>query len=665
MNEKGLKKLKETKEKEKMLQNKSGITLIALVVTIVILLILAGVAISITIGEDGIINRTKDATSKTSKAAKEEKDDLENLAEYINNVLGVEDKVTDNTPGELDGEGTEDNPYLIESVEDIVKLSIDVNSGISYDGKIVELKQTINFNSDISYSDPETTEFGDINKDGLVEGLKQELTKGNGFQPIGKVENIEHGSDDFGNNTMLIGKSFKGTFKGKNRAVKGLKIDSKEDYPNGIGIGLFGWNSGIIENLIVSGDITNEGYVYVGGISGFSNGTITNCINKVKINTEYSAGGIVGAELGKLTINSCTNLETISGKDTVGGIIGIVLNDKMTEDKYSAMIGCYNRGNISGLVTGGILGSSDYATIYINECYNMGKISSIDTMEEATANIGGIAGKISISSFEKLQGNIIKCHNIGEIYNTNCNGNSGGILANNYLWGHNTLSNIEDCINSGNIYSKALATGGIVGKIYDDSGNINIHRCYNEGKIKGSSQYIGGISGTTMSRDFGEIFINRVYNSGNIECEKADSIGGIVGFSTMSYQVYVKNPGSTNIEKCYNVGNLSNETSETAYIGGIVGKTSTKLQKIWIAGSVNSGEIRQEKEYKGEILGKEITATAGNVESCYHNNKDLGGISGNDVSGAAEYLSELPSIIDVMGEGFKANENGYPKLSWQ
>lgn len=654
----------EKKERSRLSNNKKGITLIALVVTIVVLLILAGVAISIIIGEDGIINRTKDASSKTSKAAKKEKDDLENLAEYINNVLDVEDKVTDNTPGELDGDGTEDNPYLIESVEDIVKLSIDVNNGISYDGKIVELKQTINFNSDISYSDPETTEFGDINKDGLVEGLKQELTKGNGFQPIGKVENIERGSDDFGNHTMLIGKSFKGTFKGKNRAVKGLRIDSKEDYPNGIGIGLFGWNSGIIENLIVSGDIINEGYGYVGGISGFSNGTVTNCINKVKINTEDSAGGIVGAELGKLTINSCTNLETICGKGTVGGILGIVLNDTMTENKYSEMIGCYNRGNISGLVTGGILGSSDYATVYINECYNMGKISSIDTVEEEIANIGGIAGKISISSYETLQGNIIKCHNIGEIYNTNCNGNSGGILANNHVWG-NTLLNIEDCINSGNIYSKALATGGIVGCIEKQLGDVKIHKCYNEGSIKGDSQYVGGISGTTISKDSGNIFISKVYNSGDIRCDSADSIGGIVGFATMYYQHYIYTPGYTNIELCYNVGNLSNETSEAAYIGGIVGKTSTEVQKIWIANSINSGEIRQEKEYKGGILGKEITATAGNVESCYHNNKDLGGISENDVSGAAEYLSELPSIIDVMGEGFKANENGYPKLSWQ
>ena len=660
--------VKNGRRKEKMRKKlkfkEKGITLVALVVSIVVLLILVGISISLVIGDNGLVQKSKDASLKTSKVSKEEKEDLENLAEYINNVLDIEDKVTDNTPGELYGEGTEDNPYLIESVEDIVKLSIDVNNGISYDGKIIELKQTINFNSDISYSNPETTEFGDINNDGLVEGLKQELTKGNGFQPIGKVENIERGSDDFGNKTMLVGKSFKGTFKGKNRAIKGLRIDSKEDYPNGIGIGLFGWNSGVIENLIVSGSITNEGNGYVGGISGFSNGTVINCVNKVKIDTKTSAGGIVGAELGKLTINSCTNFETICGKDTVGGILGIVLNDTMTEEKYSAMIGCYNRGNISGLVTGGILGSSNDATIYINECYNMGKVSSIDTMEKEIANIGGIAGKITIASYEELQGNIIKCHNIGEIYNTNCNGNSGGILANNHVWGNNS-SNIEDCINSGNIYSKALATGGIVGYIQQQNGETKVHKCYNEGNIKGNSQYVGGISGNTINQDCGSIFISNVYNSGEIRCDSADSIGGIVGFVTMYYQYYIKNPGITNIKECYNVGNLSNETSETAYIGGIVGKTSTKLQKIWIADSINSGKIRQEKEYKGGILGKEITATTGNVESCYYNDKDLGGISGNDVSGAAEYLSELPSIIDVIGEGFKASENGYPKLNWQ
>ena len=56
-----------------MLNNKKGITLIALVVTVVVLIILAGVSISTLTGDDGIIQQSKLATEETSeKVAREE-----------------------------------------------------------------------------------------------------------------------------------------------------------------------------------------------------------------------------------------------------------------------------------------------------------------------------------------------------------------------------------------------------------------------------------------------------------------------------------------------------------------------------------------------------------------------------------------------------------------
>ena len=45
-------------------KNAKGITLIALVVTIVVLLILAGVSINAVFGQDGIIQKAKDAQHK-------------------------------------------------------------------------------------------------------------------------------------------------------------------------------------------------------------------------------------------------------------------------------------------------------------------------------------------------------------------------------------------------------------------------------------------------------------------------------------------------------------------------------------------------------------------------------------------------------------------------
>ena len=53
----------------KGIKETKGITLIALVVTIVVLLILAGVSINLIIGNNGIINKAADAKKQTDQAA--------------------------------------------------------------------------------------------------------------------------------------------------------------------------------------------------------------------------------------------------------------------------------------------------------------------------------------------------------------------------------------------------------------------------------------------------------------------------------------------------------------------------------------------------------------------------------------------------------------------
>ena len=53
-------------------KNARGITLIALVITTIVLLILAGVAIAALSGDNGILTRAKEAKEKTAQAQKEE-----------------------------------------------------------------------------------------------------------------------------------------------------------------------------------------------------------------------------------------------------------------------------------------------------------------------------------------------------------------------------------------------------------------------------------------------------------------------------------------------------------------------------------------------------------------------------------------------------------------
>ena len=66
-----------------MLNKKSGITLIAIIVTVVILLILAGVAVKFSLGENGLIGKTKTATDKYKQAGINEQIELSKIDSYI------------------------------------------------------------------------------------------------------------------------------------------------------------------------------------------------------------------------------------------------------------------------------------------------------------------------------------------------------------------------------------------------------------------------------------------------------------------------------------------------------------------------------------------------------------------------------------------------------
>lgn len=70
-----------------MLKNSKGITLVALVVTIVVLLILAGVSLSLTVGQNGIISRAKEAKNAQANATAADNEAIQNLVNDINALL--------------------------------------------------------------------------------------------------------------------------------------------------------------------------------------------------------------------------------------------------------------------------------------------------------------------------------------------------------------------------------------------------------------------------------------------------------------------------------------------------------------------------------------------------------------------------------------------------
>ena len=69
-------------------RNTKGITLIALVITIIILIILAGVAINALVGEDGLIEKAKKARTDTEEAQKKEEQGLEEVLGKLDEEIG-------------------------------------------------------------------------------------------------------------------------------------------------------------------------------------------------------------------------------------------------------------------------------------------------------------------------------------------------------------------------------------------------------------------------------------------------------------------------------------------------------------------------------------------------------------------------------------------------
>ena len=112
-------KQKENSRKKQIRQ--TGITLIALVVTIVVLLILAGVTINAVLGDNGIFKTAREAVNKFNEAQQEEEQELANLLNELNNILNDSGDITEPE------EPTEPEPPTVPEGWDTSKVTVEVS----------------------------------------------------------------------------------------------------------------------------------------------------------------------------------------------------------------------------------------------------------------------------------------------------------------------------------------------------------------------------------------------------------------------------------------------------------------------------------------------------------------------------------------------------------
>ena len=434
------------KKNKKVLKRKeTGITLIALVITIIVLLILAGVSIAMLTGDNGILTQARNAKEKTEKASELEGIQLAVIGSETkdNGYLDVLDEKS--FKEELEKHFGNEEIYLHPNGDGSFIITINDRKYYVNDDKTV-----IDSDNVIEIGQDDFEKFrDDVNNGNSYEGkavlLTSDITLSGEWEPIGFIDsNTDEKNPETENN-----KPFKGIFDGCNHTINNLKISSTDNKYNG----LFSFVvDGTIRNITIgtseeNGEVTgSQGAGVVGYLYGFE-GNISNCVNYANTNR----AGIVSIIAGQHTIYNCKNYGTVNSKGTAGGIVGGSNGTDWEQFKNvsNIIINCGNyetvssSGNYCGGITGFLKGD-------IQNCCNKNEIT----------NSGNLAGGISGSIAGKIQ----NCYNMCNISGQD---QIGGIS------GDQTLGDTINCYSLGEINGTGETVGNIVGWEYE-----KIYNCY-------------------------------------------------------------------------------------------------------------------------------------------------------------------------------------------
>ena len=430
-------------------KNKNGITMVALIITIVVMLILAAVTIGVING--GLFGYARQSKIKTEIGEIKE--------QFEQTKVMSKTKIKDGT------------------INDILKINSPYNDSIKIeDGKLVYISnkwsekdratlEEIGINMSfydlvkqdtetfyIANASTKTAKYADLENVGTLEDFRDTVNAGTfGYSEAKLIEDIKLNEGKYTVTSEGItfaedavqwtpigtsSKYFSKVFDGQNHTISGIYINNENLSPAGV----FSQTSGTIKNV------------------GLENG---------KIIAKSNAGGIVGnARPGCKIFNSFNGNSVRATAGFVGGIAGNDGNSNILIE------GCYNKGNISSdtYICGGIIGNTNPGS-NIKACYNWGEISGTGLC------IGGIVGQ----GFAKIE----KCHNKGDVTGKE---SVGGIIGSGSM-------QIEESYNFGKIDGEKKV-GGIVG-----TNNEKVFNCYNIGTIicREAKNY-GGISGLNSSK---------------------------------------------------------------------------------------------------------------------------------------------------------------------
>ena len=182
--------------------------------------------------------------------------------------------------------------------------------------------------------------------------------------------------------------SYKGTFDGGGHTITGLTFTTNDEYA-----GLFGWlnRAGTVKNVVMEGVQITSNQIYggsIGGVAGYSWGTIENCSVSGSVSGTVYVGGVVGVQIGG-SITGCSSSATVKGTVDVGGVAG-------QTNSSATLTACYTTGNViiemdpkKNIAGGSLVGMNAGSSLLA--CYATGNVTSTGS-STGYMHIGGFLG---------------------------------------------------------------------------------------------------------------------------------------------------------------------------------------------------------------------------------------------------------------------------------
>lgn len=465
--------------------------------------------------------------------------------------------VTPSTPteGQLAGNGTESDPYIITKVEHLKEVQGFIKSATT---------TYICLGADIDMAS--VTDYAPFNS----------------FSPFDRQIHFDGKNHTISNFACAQENcdypSFFGVLNGSCRNVTFAK-PSINAQSQGCGVlaakaGLEG-TTAVVENVTVIDASVTSSYEKAAGICGdaaeasFEKVSFQGTVTSTYTAKEAKAGGFVGQVEGNSTFKDCSTdvVITVKSQDA-GGFAGKVVGT-------ASFSGCKAKVELTSYASsknrvGGFIGWNSSVKTVINDCHVLPGTTLIDQSgrtESSNGNYGGFIG------FGDTDGTILEVSGCSAAADVN-----GGVSAYNstfisYL-GYASTATITNCHATGKVFSKTgNYTAGLLACV-NKNAVVSITDSYFKGDVEATGGYVGGIVGGTQ----GKLTLSKVFSEGTVTAMNA-YVGGLIGASM--------NDGVT-VTNCFSTSKVHGRGQQ---VGGLIGTTTNKLtmSNCFASGDVYSG----------------------------------------------------------------------------